>query len=643
MILFSKSIPDASPSDPVAWAESVGLKVDGHRFDSSLCQQAVAPMRAMSLDNSVCQIGTFIKPIQGGGSTAGEVIAAYWCKFAMALFLYYWQDADVAKRRWKERILPMLQSVDMPWAGGRDELVCEAVFRNVRLRVEGVFSEQALQSDTIPLIINEEIHEWKPGHLVMSRGRQTRVWNKKSFDISNATWAAVDSNKGKNTQLHLAFLDGTQREWLTACPVCGVLHAMRFRWNKSKPELGGLRWDSSTKLPDGRPNYKKLAQTIRYQFPCGHKVKNEVTARRALRGEYSEPRNEGADLSHESWTSEAMSYDQISWLDLIKEWHGAIQALKIGDTAPMFRFVTQRECKFFSDESRPFAGTVITTAAAKQNREGLPGELAKLWAADWQQGFKHLGELTHYWLVIESVLPNCSSQVIFAGVVSDEAELLLTLAAHGISNEDGGGIFDGFIDASKNTKHILSFCYRAGINAVVGGAHGKKGFRHPDGSFRFYSPRKFIYTQLGITFEQAQQDHPDWFTMTREGVKENESCPYVLEYDKAGLLKNYFFIREMKQRVLDTNPNATPADYIERIVPADIGEDYLKHHEAWERDSLASLPKKMGEVEGFKPLSRKDHTMSCSCYIDLKKEESGLLGRRLAELGMKTQTQNENQ
>ena len=627
MNAFLNSIPAAAPIDPVAWAESIGLKVDGHTFDSSLCAQAVEPMRAMSLANHVCQIGTFVKPIQGGGSTAGEVIAAYWSKFAYGLFLYYWQDADVAKRRWKERILPMLQSVEMPWAGGRDELVCEAVFQQVRLRVEGVFSEQALNSDTIPLIINEEIHLWKPGHLVMSRGRQTRIWNRKALDISNATH--------EKTQLHSAFIDGTMREWETACPVCGVKHVMHFRWNPSKPELGGLRWDSSTRLKDGRPNYNKLEATIRYQFPCDHEVRADMASRRALRGQYSVARNEGASLSHESWTSEAVSYDQISWLELIKEWHSSIRALKAGDGEPMFRFVTQRECKFYSDESRPFAGTVITTKVEQKNRAGLPGELCKIWAADWQQGFKHLGELTHYWLVIESVLPNCNSQVIFAGIVSDENELMMTLAAHDITDKDGGGLFDGFIDASKNTKQILSFCYRAGINAVIGGAHGKGGFRHPDGSCRFYSPKKYIYTQLGIFFEQAKSDHPEWFSFTRDGEKENENCPYVVEYDKAGLMKNHFFIREMKQRTLDVDPNASPADYIERIVPDDIGEDYLKHHEAWERDINATALKGQQDVEGFKKIARADHTMSCSCYIDLKKEESGLLGRRLAELGIK--------
>ena len=627
MNLWLNSIPDPAPTDVPKWGVESGLKVDGHSFDPTLCPQSIAPMQAMSLRNHVCQIGTFIKPIQAGGSTAGEVVAAYWCKYAYGLFLYYWQDADVAKRRWKERILPMLQSIDMPWGGGRDELIGEAIFKNVTLRAEGVWSEQALNSDTIPLIIGEELHLWKPGHLVMSYGRQTRIFNKKYLGISNATY--------EKNQLHLAFQDGTMREWETACPVCKVKHAMRFRWNPSKPQLGGLRWDASTRLADGRPNYNKLEKTIRYQFPCGHEVDSAPASRRRLHGDYSAPKNEGASLAHESWISEAVSYDQISWLELIKEWHSAIRALKFGDSEPMFRFVTQRECKFYSDESRPFAGTVITTKEAKRNREGLKGELCKIWGADWQQGYKSAGELTHFWLVIESVMPNCSSQVLFADKVADESEMLMILKEHGITSEDGGGIFDGLVDASKNQKHILSFCYRNGINAVVGGAHGRGGFRHVDGSFRFYSAKKYIYTQLGITFEQARNDHPDWFTETQDGVVENSNCPYVIEYDKAGMMKNHFFIREMKQKVLESNKDAGPADYIERIVPDDIGDDYLQQLESWERDTGARLPKDMGDVEGFKPLSKRDHLLSCTAQIDLMKEQSGLLGKRLAELGIK--------
>jgi len=622
---WANAIPDGAPTDPVRWAEESRLQVDGHSFDSSRCPQAIVPMRAMSLADKTCRIGTFIKPVQSGGSTAGEVVLAYWCRFAYGLILNYWQDDLKSEERWADRILPMLESAGLNWAGGRDKKVCEGRFDKTVLRCAGVFNPNALNSDTIPLMVLEELHLWKPGFLSMARDRQTRIWDSKAFDISNAAKA--------ETQLHLTYEEGTMEEWETACPVCGVRHAMHFRWNPNRPELGGLRWDASTRLADGRPNYNKLEATIRYQFPCGHEVAADPASRRTLKGDYSPPRNDGAHASHRSWTSEAVSYNEISWLDLIKEWHQAVRALKMGDSEPMFRFVTRRECRFYSDEMRPFSGAVVTTTEAVQNREGLPGELCKMWSADWQQGFKAAGELTHYWLVIESVLPNCSSQVIFEGKISDESELLSTLEAHGITNKDNGGLFDGFIDASKNQKAILSFCYRAGINAVVGGAHGKGGFRHPDGSWRFYSPKKFIYTQLGITYERARQDHPDWFTENREGqIVEGPNCPFVLEYDKAGLLKNYFFIREMKLRVLESNPKATALDYVERVVPSDVGDDYLKHHEAWERDLKFTRGKNTGEVEGFKQLSRIDHLMSCTTQIDLLKEFSGLLGRRLAEL-----------
>ena len=186
------------------------------------------------------------------------------------------------------------------------------------------------------------------------------------------------------------------REWENICPVCGIKHAMHFRFNPSKPELGGLRWDASTRLSDGRPNYNKLDATIRYQFPCGHEVAASPASRRTLRGDYSEPKNEGAHLSHESWTSEAVSYDQISWLDLIKEWHGAIRALKAGDTEPMFRFVTQRECKFYNDESIPYSGTTLYNVRLK-DRNAMPGSVYRGAKFDWQQGYKAKGELEHRW------------------------------------------------------------------------------------------------------------------------------------------------------------------------------------------------------------------------------------------------------
>ena len=644
MNIFAHAIPDAPPADIIAWAEA-NVKVGGGKtsFDASRTPQIIEPIKAM-IDFDT-RVGTLVKPVQVGGSTAGEVVAAWWSAFGQGLFQFNWEDELKAIDRWKDRIYPALQSCDfIRWTGARFEAtICELRLVNIILRCQGVFVESNLDSDTVPLQINEEVHSWKPGHLSKARARQTQVWNAKAFDISNA------SETGD--QLFSAYEDGTMEQWEVLCPGCNGHHTMRTRWEDNQPQLGGLRYDAKDcKMDNGRFNYNKLEKTIRYQMPCGHIVHDNPVERKSLNwrggelvGRYTKT-NDGAHISHRSWNFEAVCCDSIRWLDLIREKHAALRALKSGDSEPWRRYITERECRFYCDELRPFQGAVVITAGRRKNRTGLPGEAVRFWAADWQQGYKQLGELTHYWLVIESVLPNCSSQVIFAGQVADDMELLLVLKEHGITEEMG--IADGVVDASKNTKQILSMCYRHGMNAVMGNASGKGSWAHtlmaetPEGKVQreatwlYYSPKKFIYKELNMPPRYDK-------ILTREGWIEHPDEPFVIMYSKAGVLKNHFFIREMKQRIMDAAKadGRDPAadEYVERVVPEDIGDDYLRHHEAWERDLTATGPKKMGEVEGFKQVRRADHLMSCSSYIDLLKDMTGLLGDQLARMGLNTQ------
>ena len=620
--------PDAAPVDPVRWAEDSKVQCDGHTYDSSLAPQMVEPMRAMSLANKTVRKGTLVAPVQSGKSTAAEIVTAYWCKFGYGFIQSNLQDDLKAKERWKDRFLPCLRSAGLPWAGGRDELVCEARFEKTFLRVQGVFNENALNSDTIPLQVNDEVHLWKPGYLAMARDRQTRIWNSKAFDISNAARAG--------TQLHLAFQEGTMREWLTACPVCGVLHAMHFRFDKNKPELGGLRYDSSTRLPDGRPNYRKLEETIRYQFPCGHEVKADPASRRTLRGEYSPPRNEGAHESHESWISEAVSYDQISWLTLIQEWHSAIQALKSGDSEPMFRFVTRRECKFYTDEFIPYRSETIYNVLLKKNRVGM-GE-KKLYRAakfDWQKGYKAKGELEHYWGVILDVDVDANSQLVWEGMVESDSELLAELEAHEVPH------CNVWIDCTgTHKKSILQLCYQNGLNALDLGLSRQTLFLHPDGVRRFYSTGKPIHRELNTppVFNPVVQR--DRKTGERKEIPNPEE-PVVVSLNKAGMLANYFFIRNMKVAVLLANPKATPADYIALDIPNDVSEDFKQQNESWQVIPGHRGSAKDDSVDGFKPRSNNDHLLMCMAYHCFELEwklhpnyELSLLGARLAALGI---------
>lgn len=614
MKIHVNAIPDAPPADPVMWAERVCLKVDGHAFDGSLCPQSAAPMRSMSIADKMTRIGTYIKPVQSGGSTAGEAITAYWCAYAFGLIQQNWQDDLKAGERWADRILPCLQSAALPWAGGRDAKICEGRFANTILRVQGVFNENALNSDTVPYQLNEEVHLWKPGHLSMARDRQTRIWNSKALDISNA------SRTG--TQLHLAFQEGTMQEWLTACPKCGVKHAMHFRWNPDKPELGGLRWDSSTRLPDGRPNYNRLEQTIRYQFPCGHEVGADPVSRRMV-GEYSEPRNEGAHLSHRSWTSEAVSYDQISWLTLIKEWHQAIQALKSGDSEPMFRFVTRRECKFYDPENDlPYHGKIIVNNTIVKSRDGLKDRAARFWFADKQKGYVHRGEMTHYWLVIRDVMLNADSQLVYEGMAQTDADLISRLTEHNCLGQSGA------VDCGWDRANVLQFCYRNNFNAQTTSPQDRLFYHRDEKAYRIYSEIEPLCKQIAAGF-------PTKFkvgTRVVNGIVEQVIDPEEPKHwniHRIGSIKLLFFLRNHRQ-ISESNGLK---DFIKWELPGDVSEEYKKQIESWEF-TQRKVPATNSMAEVCRQRFQSDHMLMCEAGIANLMAMSGILPARLAALGI---------
>lgn len=589
----------------MSWAESGAVKVDGHIFSASLGPQLVAPMQAMiDLD---CRIGTLIKPVQTGGSTVGEIVCAFWAAFNSGLIQFNWQDQNKAETRWRERIYPALKSCkEIKLTGERfDAVICELRAVNATVRVQGVFAEGALDSDTVPFQINEEVHLWKPGFLSKARRRQTRIWNSKALDISNA------GNKGE--QLHHAYLDGTQEVWETACPVCGQFHAMHFRWESNHPELGGLRWDTEDVEEEkrGRINYNYIAKTLRYQFPCGHELRDDVGVRRKLAGRYRQT-NDGALSSHRSWNYEAVSCDSIRWITLVKEWHLALAAMRAGDLEPLRRFTTERECKFWSEDYRPYVGTIELTPNLIKSRDGMASRVARLWAADKQAGYKARGELSHFWLVIRDVDEHCNSQLVWEGQVATESELVGILDDHKCQRHLGG------VDAAWDTKHVLEFCYREGLNAFTANTSHRGLFRHPDGSYRFFADPKPLHRELGMP---PRNDYVFANGMSLPTAEE----PRVVQHNVAGLLGNLFFIREHEQRVRENGGN----DFIAWRVPSDVSDEYRDQLESWERVAIGS---KGGDVEGFKQVHPDDHLLMCEAYIAMVMEMSGLLPSRMTAL-----------
>jgi len=595
------------PTDIIAWAESSGIKVDGHSFDSTRTPQLIKPMIAMA--DADTRIGTLIKPVQVGGSTAGEIVCAYWSAFYNGLIQFNWEDDRKAVNRWSDRILPTLESCrDIKRTGGRfEELICTARYINTTVRVQGVFNESSLDSDTVPLQINEEVHLWKSGFLGKARRRQTQVWNAKAFDISNA------SNDGD--QLHLAHDDGTMEQWEIACPQCGKLHAPHFRWNENKPELGGLRWDSSgAKMDKGRYNYNKLAKTIRYELPCGHIIRDIPAERRTIKGDYSAPRNEGAHVSHRSWNFEAVSCPSIPWLTLVQEWHSALRSLKSGDNEPMRRFVTERECRFYSEEMRPFQGRVVVNTSIEKSRDGIPARFLRLWAADKQRGYKSKGDLSHFWLVIRDVDSLGNSLLVYEGRVETESDLVATLQEHDCQPTAGG------VDCGYDMINVLEFCMRFGCHAFFGAKTEKKKYPHsiytsgkPITLWKFYSDPYKIDNAITRRLKLSGLKYNA--IATKDGYILDHREPVCFDYNLSGMLDNLFFLRNFEGG-------------IKWEVPGDVSEDYKLQNEAWDRTS-----------KGFEQTRADDHMLMCEGYIALMMDQSGVIASRLTALGLRQQSE----
>jgi hypothetical protein len=281
---------------------------------------------------------------------------------------------------------------------------------------------------------------------------------------------------------------------------------------------------------------------------------------------------------------------------------------------------------------------MIVTSGVVKNREGLKDRATILWKADWQAGYKSLGQLEHFWLVIEHVMANCNSMIVWEGKCHSENELIAVLEQHN-AIERGAGV----IDCSFNTKHLLQFCYRNRFNAIMSNESWHGGFLHrADRVRRYYDEGSAICGKLNV--------NPVFPAIpTKDGWSPARKEPLVINVNKAGMIANHFFIREHKPRTIEDFKNrgleAKPEHYIERIIPQDVSEEFRMQYDSWIRVGK-DAKKRQDEVsiggDRFQQIRPADHMLICLAGIDMLKDWSGLLGHRLTELRRIAQPEGEN-
>ena len=592
--LWTSAIPPEPIRNPVEWCERF-LNLPGSarttRFDSSITPWLRLPLSL--INDGVTRIITFVKPVQTGGSVLGEAALCYLIANVYGGdFQFNWETNHKAYDRWDtriEKIFDATQPVREKYSKDRHKKTKGLViFPHCNFIMQGVDAVANLASVSVRIQINEEVHGWAPGRLQLAYRRTTAFWNSLIVNISNASRVG--------DQLHQAFLDGTQEQWLVLCPDpnCGQHHQMRTRWDDRFPMLGGLRYDSEgCKKPDGSYDYNKLEKTIRYQMPCGHEVKDDVQVRRqmSLGGKYSAPNNPEAHISKRSFNYDAVCVDTINWRELIEEKHKALRALKGDDSTLWEQYLNERECQFYDPELKPWKKAIVTTPNLKKNREGLLGRFARYFSLDRQLGIAAKGEDPHWWLVIRDWMPNGDSQLVFEGKLHTSQEVITCLDAHECRRDWG------VADSGADTNHVYAFCLKYGINAIKGGQTAT--YKHSDGTREIFSESRPLH--MMIDGAPPKYDYVNG----REDIRE----PLFWEYSAHNIRNLLAFLR----------------DNTSFSIPEDVSEDYRAHMDAEEkkvkRHHLTGEP-----VEYWHQGERRNDLFVCECYGAMIFKMSGKMG-----------------
>lgn len=603
---FHRGIPGSAVKSICEWARR-WVKLPGSSmsktFDPDITPWIKEPLDSTELPERRKTI--FIKPIQAGGSVVGEVrLCHVLATKSSGDVQYNWQNDDQADARWDKRVERILRDcVPVMERWPRERFKAQkglVLFPHCNFTMQGVFTNRNVASDSIKYQVNEECHDeegWLSGRMEQAFGRTTAHWDHSILIISNAG--------RKGSELHVKFLEGTQQPWEVKCPGCGLYHVMRTKWEDKEPQLGGLRYDAdASRLATGEPNYNKLAATVRYQMPCGFTVQEQdkMTRRQmSLGGRYGAPTNAGADPSIASYTLEAVAVDYVSWLDLIKQKHAALKALKYGNLEPWRKYQRERECVFASDEDRPFFHRLVLSDR-KKDRAGLPNRFVRFGSLDRQQGSLVKGELPHWWGVIADIEVLNDGRLhfllVFEGRLETDDEAADVMKRHDVQPKSV------VVDSGDDTTHVYQFCIRHGFHAIKGGQYAS--YAHPDGSKKIYSPMEPLATKLNIPLKHEPVfENGEW-------VPSPEETMFFL-YSKTAIRDRLAWLESGGNGVVTFE------------IPGDVSPDFKAHMAAEElRDNIN--PRTGAREKLWVQLRDRNDLRVCLCYIALLMEMAGLIG-----------------
>jgi hypothetical protein len=442
--------------------------------------------------------------------------------------LWVTKSITEARKFAKTRLLPLLErcgpvASKLPTRRGYANTL-EIYFPGAPLIITGAESTASLQSTPFRYIFLDEVRNYPPGALEMvSKRTRSYTYNYKKVVISTADEEgdAVDR----------AFLNGDQRHYEVKCPGCG--HFQELRW-KAKEDKGGLKWettatdvvvmkngeqlegrieetpegelvmrapdsrdDRSLKLddiadlrratkPDGRYNFDRLKETVRYECEaCGHRIHDTPTERKFLTSEGNGrwvPHNLNAPSNYRSYTWSALLPWWTSWKDQVVEFLAAKHAMQWNDFVPLKDHINETRGESWTDRLR-YAGDekfIHLRSRLYDPREKWEHEVRRFATIDVQaEGGRH------FWLCIRAWALAASSRLLFYGKLWSIEELRQLLAEWNVAPGNVG------IDAATFTSEVYKYCVESGYQWKPMKGDDRPAFRVPDGMGH---SRTMIYT-----------------------------------------------------------------------------------------------------------------------------------------------------
>jgi len=417
------SAPDRRPihewaMENVILPHGAGYALTG-RLNFTGSEYLIEPLRANG-DDSI-RSSTIQKGVQTGGSVTGDITVAHLiCTRPQNL---YWnfpteKQADAYAQRRAMKFLRACPIVAERIA--KAQLINRHDIGKTELRLGNMWlaiqaaNETNLQSHSVPVVINEELWEWRPSMYQHAVARTTYYdWRAKIINISQAG--------DKGSDMDQAFQAGTMEIWEVPCLHCDQFHSLPFNLRLGQHNgqftYAGLAWDTNeTTRPNGVWNFDALKPMIRFICPhCRKETPDDKLLRRKMNalGRYRVT-NPGAPRDRRSFHWPSWACVEVSWYLIVEEYLRAKDQEKIGNRVPIREWYQKRAALSYDPEAhRTFdlAPAIILTSDPAQ-----PADKPKKF---WDQQDFIFGafdvQRDHFWGLVEAWSKTGESMVLWAG------------------------------------------------------------------------------------------------------------------------------------------------------------------------------------------------------------------------------------